>query len=247
MKKILITVLIVALTLSMASVAFAADPETEAGLLLVAEDEEGPEIPPDDDDRFPVSVADFEGLDFGSADIDVINSPGATVRNSRPDARQAINEEFGLRFISYRDFTLQASISGFGVGTGAGRVTTLEGSTLTLSNAVGAPNGATQIVNLVPGVGGVGTVTSGTVTGNVWRNTTEGTATNGNWVFTTGNNHAAQGSAQTFLTGTGINDLAVNWLWATNLTGNLSIPAFSAAATAGETTATVVWTVGPAL
>jgi hypothetical protein len=238
-KKILAAILAVAMLLSMGVVALA-DEETTAGLLLVEEDEDGPEIPPDDCPFFPVSVADFGDLDFGEVEIEDIMSPGAETRNSSEDARNGLYE-FGVRFVSHTDFTLQVSISGFGVDTGSGIEDTLTGTTLTFSNATA--DGATAVTNLVPGEGGAGTVVSGSVSGNVWTNVTSGVGTPGTWVLTTGGDHTTQGTPQNFLVGTEIDDLAVNWRWATNLVGLLSIPAFAPTSYAGETRATIEWTV----
>ena len=227
-KKILAVVLAVTLVASMGTLAFASP--SPAGIELTGVTDP-PVIPPDNDTGFPPSVRGLaDGLDFGSITVASVNTASSNVvRNSLTHARTAPQEEIGIRTTSAVNFNVQATLTGFQVGT----VNTLPGAFMNFT--------ATGATAVVPGgtAGGFARADGG------WQSLPLSsphtfTVTTNNLMSGTG---ATPGSAVTVIEGRNFTNVPMRW--ARNLVGELTILPNSAL-TAGETLATMTWTVAAA-
>jgi len=233
-KKIIAAVLVAALALSMTSVAFA-NP-SPAGIELQGATTP-PTIPPDTDPDFPPMANLADGLDFGSIAVATVNTASANVvRNSMTHSRTAAGEEIGLRTRSAVNFNVQVTLTGFRAdvgGTGTNVTNTLPGAFMNFT-----ATGATA-VTATGASGGYNRADGG------WQSlplTSPNTFTlmNPNLMAGTG---TTAGSAVTVVEGRSF--AGVEMLWGRNLVGLLNILPNTALA-AGETTATMTWTVIPA-
>jgi len=227
MKKIIALALAVTIALSMASVAFATP--SPAGIELTGVTDP-PVIPPDTDPRFPPLAGLEDGLDFGSITVASVNTATTNVvRNSGLHARAAAQEQIGIRTTSAVNFNVQATLTGFRVGT----TNTLPGAFMNFT--------ATGATAVVPG----GTSGGYARTDGGWQSLPLSsphtfTITSTNLMSGTG---TTPGSAITVIEGRNFTNVPM--LWARNLVGELTILPNSALA-AGETLATMTWTVAAA-